>query len=295
MKIYAYRGVEPNFGDELNHIVWPRLLPGVFDDDPTTLFLGIGSILFNDHPKSAKKIVMGAGFGGYTNLPNINDGSWEIHFVRGPQTTSLLGIDPGLALADAGILLRTMIDKPKLEPTKVSFMPHLSSLWRGNWRSACELANITFIDPRSNVKQILDQLMASTVVIAEAMHGAIIADALRIPWIPALPLANMNRMKWLDWTESLGIDYRPASLMPSSTKEFKLTHLTSSRVASKIASLVGESRASDVIDRIFCDLAARRLTSIANREPSLSSDLALDNVTEAMLNKVENFRTSLRY
>lgn len=293
MKLYAYRGVEPNFGDELNHLVWPRLLPGIFDEDPTTIFLGIGSILFDDHPANAKKIVMGAGFGGYTNLPNINDGSWQIHFVRGPQTASLLGIDPALALADAGILIRTVIDKPKRLPTNVSFMPHLSSLWRGNWHQACELANITLIDPRSDVNHILDQMLASTVVIAEAMHGAIIADALRVPWIAALPLQNMNRMKWLDWTESLGIDYHPVSLHTSSMREFKLTRLTKSRVASKIASVVDESRLSEYAGKIFSELAARRLTNIAKFTPSLSNELRLDNMTDAMLSKVDTFRRSL--
>lgn len=293
MKLYAYRGVEPNFGDELNHLVWPRLLPGIFDEDPTTLFLGIGSILFDDHPVNARKIVMGAGFGGYTNLPNVNDGSWQIHFVRGPQTASLLGIDPALALADSGILIRAVIDKPKHIPTKVSFMPHLSSLWRGNWQQACELANMTLIDPRSDVNHIVDQMLESKVVIAEAMHGAIVADALRVPWIGVLPLNNMNRMKWIDWTESLGIDYHPVSMRPSSLKEFKLAHLTTSRVASKIASVVDESRLSETARRIFCELAARRLTNIAKLAPSLSNERRLDNMTDSMLSKVEAFRRSL--
>ena len=293
MKLYAYRGVEPNFGDELNHLVWPHLLPGVFDEDPTTLFLGVGSILFDDHPVNARKVVMGAGFGGYTDLPNIHDGSWDIHFVRGPQTASLLGIDPALALADAGILIRTVIEKPKRTPTQVSFMPHLSSLWRGHWPQACALANMTLIDPRSDVNHILDQMMASSVVIAEAMHGAIIADALRVPWIAALPLENMNRMKWLDWTQSLEIDYQPVSLHPSSLKEFKLTRLMTSRVASKIVSVVDESRLSEKANQQFCERAARRLTQIARTAPSLSNDQRLDNLTEAMLDKVNAFRRAL--
>lgn len=293
MKLYAYRGDEPNFGDELNHLVWPQLLPGIFDEDPTTLFLGIGSILFDGHPVNARKVVMGAGFGGYTNLPDVNDGSWQIHFVRGPQTASLLGIDPALAVADAGILIRAVMNKPKRVPTKVSFMPHLSSIWRGNWQQACELANMTFIDPRSDVNHILNQLLASKVVIAEAMHGAIIADALRVPWIAALPLQNINRMKWLDWTQSLGIDYQPVSLRPSSLHEYKLTCLTTNRVASKIASVVNESRVSETARRIFCELAARRLTTIAKSAPSLSNDLRLDNQTDAMLSKVNAFRRSL--
>ena len=49
MQLYCWRGTAPNFGDELNTLLWPRLLPDFFDDDPAELFLGIGSVLEARH------------------------------------------------------------------------------------------------------------------------------------------------------------------------------------------------------------------------------------------------------
>ena len=45
MQLFAWEGDARNFGDELNRLLWPRLLPDFFDDDPAELFLGIGSVL----------------------------------------------------------------------------------------------------------------------------------------------------------------------------------------------------------------------------------------------------------
>ena len=38
---------------QISHLLWPRLLPGLFDDDPAELFLGIGSVLDAQHARHA--------------------------------------------------------------------------------------------------------------------------------------------------------------------------------------------------------------------------------------------------
>lgn len=87
MQMYHYRGASPNFGDELNVWMWPRLLPDFFDGSANELFLCIGSILFDFHPQNSRKIVFGAGYGGYTAPPQIDD-SWDFYFVRGLLTSA---------------------------------------------------------------------------------------------------------------------------------------------------------------------------------------------------------------
>src|SRR3546814_1140970 len=103
VRYYAYRGEEPNFGDELNHFLLPRILDGFFDGKDDPLFLGIGSILFDHHPAHLTKIVVGAGYGGYMAKPVLDD-RWKVYAVRGPRTARALGLDQRLVAADLAVL-----------------------------------------------------------------------------------------------------------------------------------------------------------------------------------------------
>lgn len=181
MKMFAYRGKHENFGDELNHWLWERLLPGFFDEDESQLFLGIGSILYDNFDPNMQKIVFGSGYGGYTNPPKV-DGNWTFYFVRGKKTAEVLGIDPSYAIGDSGILTRSCWDAKSIEKRyPVSFMPHYESAMYGSWDKVCELAGIHYIDPRWPVEKVLTEISASHKVVSEAMHGCIISDALRVP------------------------------------------------------------------------------------------------------------------
>ena len=41
------------------------------------------------------------------------------------------------------------------------------------------------------------------------MHGAIAADALRVPWIPVITNAGIPAFKWSDWCQSMELAYKP--------------------------------------------------------------------------------------
>jgi succinoglycan biosynthesis protein ExoV len=47
------------------------------------------------------------------------------------------------------------------------------------------------------------------VLLTEAMHGAIIADSLRVPWIPIVSNPSILSFKWDDWCQSLSLEYQP--------------------------------------------------------------------------------------
>lgn len=290
MKLYWFRGHHKNFGDELNLHVWPRLLPEEFDDDETSIFLGIGSVLFDNHPSSATKYVFGSGFGGYTPPPNVHDGSWKVYFVRGPKTAEALKLNPNLALGDSGTLIRLFVDISDRRNETISFIPHWISLERGYWENVCEQAGITLIDPRQDVEVIINQIMRSKLVIAEAMHGAIIADALRVPWVPVLPMDKANHFKWSDWAESLEISYKPQHLSPSSLKELKFSASNGNRVFSKLVSMMDDSWVRGVGNNMLIDRAARDMERLSNTVPSLSKDSALDRSIDAMLSKIDLFK-----
>ena len=88
MLLYHWRGEARNFGDELNLLLWPRLLPGLLDDDPAELFLGIGSVLDARHARDAVKLVAGAGYGGYAPLPVAGCALGDPLGSRPPHRTS---------------------------------------------------------------------------------------------------------------------------------------------------------------------------------------------------------------
>ena len=121
--------------------------PGQLADDTSDLFLGIGSVLDARHSEGRRKIVAGAGFGGY-EAPASLDGSWEIYWVRGPRTAGQLGLRASFGLGDPASLLPLVHPIARHAIGTVGFMPHFESLVRGAWPQAASAAGVTLIDPR---------------------------------------------------------------------------------------------------------------------------------------------------
>ena len=289
MKLVFFRGHVPNFGDELNLHVWPALLPkGFLDEDESELFVGIGSIIGNQLDPTARKFVMGSGYAGYMGLPDVHDGSWDIRFVRGPQTAKKLKISPDLAICDSAVLLRAMDLPAPAKDVGIAFMPHYESLERGNWAEACRLAGITLIDATEPVEKVLSQLRGARLLITEAMHGAIVADALRTPWIGAKPIYGGHHMKWLDWAGALDIDLRMNLLKPTSVLEYYIARTGRGSGHGKVGQL-SRSLLASIPNSILTQAAARHLQTMAKLEPQLSADSKIAEATERAQDAVERF------
>lgn len=202
---------KPNFGDALNPIIFNKLLPGFFDEDPARDFFGIGSILGLPMVKKAnKKIIFSSGFA-YGNLPRL-DSSYDIISVRGPLSAKALKIDQKLGIVDGALLLREF-DFEKVDKIyDFSFMPHWESELRYPWKQLCDEAGIHYVSPTANPHFIMDEILKSKCVIAEAMHFAIVADTLRVPWISVKSYSSINDFKWRDWTTSLNMNFDPIPL-----------------------------------------------------------------------------------
>ncbi len=290
MKLTYFRGKTPNFGDELNQYMWHQLVPPQFlDDDDNDLFLGAGSIIWNTFPSASKKHVIGSGYGGYTEPPDVKDGTWNVVFVRGPQTALRLGLEPNKAIGDSAILLR-LLDLPRPEPNVgIAFMPHFHSFERGFWPEACKIAGIRLIDPRGDVQKIISEIRGAEILITEAMHGAIVADALRIPWIAALPLHVENQMKWLDWAGSLNIDLRSHTLAPSSILETYLRFSKTRKNHGLRAFRWNKSTLTKPVNHILTHIAAAGLQKLTKVEPQLSRDSEISRVTDRSAAALANF------
>ena len=290
MKLTYFKCNIPNFGDDLNAYIWPRLLKDdFFDEDERELFVGIGSIIYDNYPQQALKIVVGSGYGGYTPPPDVHDGSWEFAFVRGPRTAEVLNIPRDNVVTDGAILLRA-VELPTASPeTPAIFIPHFQSLDRGNWKEVCAIAGIRFVDPTSDVETVLAEIQGARLVITESMHGAIVADALRTPWVAVTPIAKAHRFKWWDWADSLGIPLRAHKLFPSTTRE----------AWSALFGTQGMGRRSRAFDRSpvavplnlgLKHAAARALQQLARQEPQLSDDAVIARATERAVAAVETGR-----
>ena len=287
MKLTYFRD-KRNFGDDLNAVMWQHLLPADFlNEDESELFLGIGSILWDYLPKDALKIVAGSGYGGYTPPPTVHDGSWEILFVRGPRTAEALGLPREKAITDAAILLREIPLPAPQTGIDTAFMPHFESVDRGLWQDACRVAGIHMIDPTDSVESILSQIQGANLLISEAMHGAIVADALRTPWIPIRPIHPQHRMKWHDWAGSLEISYEPHFLLPSSVREI-WSFATGGEGQGVWSRLIG-GRMANPANLALIHIAARGLSRLSRQDPYLSKDAIVKTQTDRARSALDNF------
>ncbi|MEL6815118.1 MAG: polysaccharide pyruvyl transferase family protein [Cyanobacteria bacterium J06598_3] len=221
MKLFYYQRPDgqPNFGDELNHWLWPKLCgeSTLFDDDASTTFLGTGTLLNNQLksriPAARRIVIFGTGAGYEQPLKQL-PATWDIQCVRGPFSARLLGLEPHKAITDGGLLVSQVFKPAQTTRSGYSFMPHIHSAHAAAecWQRICQEANIRYIDPRWPIEEVLNAIASSEGLLAEAMHGAIVADALRVPWIPVTSSPRIYAFKWQDWCASMGLPYLPHRL-----------------------------------------------------------------------------------
>lgn len=219
MKAYYWESHHGNFGDDLNLWLWDALLPGFRDVHPEILLVGVGTVLNPVLlPAGQKKLVIGSGYG-YGTPPDVGDTSeWDVRAVRGPLTAAKLGLSPDKAITDPAVLIADMPEfrnLPKIH--KKTFIPHWESAEFGMWDVVCEPVGLTYLDPRGEAKSVISHIAQSELVIAESMHGAILADAFRVPWIAVSTSRSINDFKWNDWAGSVGTTYQP-HYVPVSTR-----------------------------------------------------------------------------
>ena len=215
MKLFYYRTQRPsaNFGDELNPWLWPRLLP-MLDDDSDTVFIGIGTVLNDAMPDwitQAKQAIFfstGTGYGRQFRLRKQDN--WQIYCVRGPLSADRLRLPQSLAITDGAALINRFFTPLAAAERHHwgAYMPHFRHGNPALFKLACQQAGIHYIHPAAPVETVISDIARSRVLLSEAMHGAIVADALRVPWIPVRSSPKILPFKWQDWCASLHLPYR---------------------------------------------------------------------------------------
>jgi len=223
MKIGMYENVA-NFGDVLNKYLWTPYFAEFLDRDDGILMMGIGTLLGHSKPHARQVIVCGSGSGYGGDFSQMKNEQWKIFFVRGPKTAALLDLPNDLAVTDPAILTPEVFPAgPKTG--KTIFVPHWETSQNPLWKSACEKAGIEYIDPLGDIAGIMSAISGAKLVIAEAMHAAIIADAYRVPWVSVATSSRINGFKWQDWASSLDMNhsFRHFSALGLSNKIFNLS------------------------------------------------------------------------
>jgi succinoglycan biosynthesis protein ExoV len=156
----------------------------------------------------------------------------------------------------------------------VSFMPHVSNARLSDWRHICNELGVYYIDPRNDVDKFLGELISSELILTEAMHGAILADALRVPWVPVSTAPHILDFKWNDWCGSVGVDYKP-------------TRMTTLWSLPDGASIMGRAKHYFKYKIAYLELKK----AIINSRPCLSEESKLSSCLDALEERLFDFKT----
>lgn len=229
MDLCYFHSEKRNFGDDLNPYILEHFIPNFKDLGDDTVIYFIGTILFDGFVGEKKiqnfadkrKIILGSGVRFINNPPTI-DAKWDIRFLRGPLSSLTLANNCNNYITDPAYLVRELpvfADLPKNKKYEISLMPHFLSLDKIDWKKLCDKYEVNFISPSDkNIDFILSEIAQSEVLITEAMHGAIIADALRVPWkrfkwySHVCESEMVSEFKWSDWLFSMNLKHSFYSL-----------------------------------------------------------------------------------
>jgi succinoglycan biosynthesis protein ExoV len=216
MNVFYWHSPSGNFGDDLNEWIWDDLLPGWREWDPERILLGVGTILNRRNFSNGHRYLLCGSGTGFGEPPDVSDADvWQIAFVRGPRTAAAMNLPSETAICDPTIMIPRI---PRFSAPRrlrnIIFIPHCHSDASPiyDWKRICARAGVEYVSPRRDSHQVIRAIASATKVITESMHGAIIADAFRIPWKPVSLVETFNVFKWKDWADSLGIDFEITAL-----------------------------------------------------------------------------------
>lgn len=286
LELHYYRGRRPNFGDDLNAVLWPEILPADVWSSGDAVVVGIGSILTEPGLREvadAKKPVYVLGSGvSYGPAPR-NVARWNVLAVRGPLSAAAIGL-PDTAATDGAYLLADaprLVGSPRAR-TDVVFIPHHRTLLDQPWAEVCAAAGLTYVSPESSVDQMLHHLAGARLVITEAMHGAIVADALRIPWIPVTVSPRIDEFKWRDWLSSVDLDYAPVAVPspdPRTARRYRRLRTTMQRLeVDGHGRLAGSGASTDLTGWLERRYSSELLGQLHRAEVGTRAHRAVDKV-----------------
>ncbi|MFA3790730.1 polysaccharide pyruvyl transferase family protein [Aliiglaciecola sp. SL4] len=212
MRLGFFETATKNVGDDLNPYLWHKFFPNLTNANKDSVLIAIGSVLDNRFDDYKHKVVFGTGARTIDSVPKIDE-SWDIRFVRGPNTQK--------ALAKQGVKVKYITDpailaanyfKKSNQAKEIGLIPYFRTE-QTPWHEIADKLGYQLISPCTSVDNFMNALSSCKLVITEAMHGAILADTLRIPWIPYTSFTSAyegetHHFKWVDWCQSMELEHQ---------------------------------------------------------------------------------------
>ncbi|MEL6554902.1 MAG: polysaccharide pyruvyl transferase family protein [Cyanobacteria bacterium J06621_11] len=309
MKLFDGRSSQqPSLSEQLNDWLWPQLNSALFGSsnrrsetglsevvvDPASHFAGIGTLgcskgystfkgsdLSESQLATQKLILFGTGVGCEPPVQALPL-AWDVRCVRGPLSARKLGLPASKAITDATILVAQVFEASS-QAEGCSFIPdvHHANEADESWQRICEQANLRYIDPRWPIEKVLRAIASSERVLAEEMQGAMLADALRIPWIPIVTSPRICAFEWQDWCASIELFYHPYRL--PALKSYSRWDVGVHALQHWFSAAL-EGPASTPQYELFSaeNILAQRLANIAKQAPTLSCDETFSQKLEAL-------------
>ena len=284
MKLHYFKAPNGNFGDDLNEWLWSHLLPKWRESSPDIILVGVGSILNEKQLRPFRNdriLILGAGVG-YGGGPPKQPlpKNWDFRAVRGPLSASILGLPSTLAILDPAMMVPEL---PEFRADQIIpgscpiFVPHHTSVHRHNWKAACAEAGLEYVSPELDSSYVIKKIAGARIVLAEAMHAAIVADSFRVPWIPVKIGERFNYFKWHDWAGSLNILPKIPPFFPILNELGAALSLSRGRRM--------QERIRSVVER---PILVRGLIRNLRREAYLSADSTLEKKKQRFLSVLED-------
>lgn len=293
----TYYDEELNFGDALNKLIFEHYIPELLDDNEEEILLGIGTVLglIKGNEKTKKIVVFSSGLG-YGDNPEP-DPRYDFICLRGPLTAQKLGLDANLAITDGAILLKGLHFGQPAKQYRWSYIPHRGSeVLFENWKGIVEQAGGHYISPINEPQFVIDEILKSEFIVAEAMHGAIVSDVLRVPWIAVSAYKHINSFKWTDWLMTMDMEYKPV-VFPPVFHERKISQNMQDKIKVGISNPVNKLLS---LSYLFYQKQFREkkileiLKKIDKQKTYLSADIILEKRFSQLKEKIDYLKTKYK-
>lgn len=217
MNQYYYQREGGNFGDDLNMPIFGPVVEAFSGFSDIDWLVGIGTVLDGRIGQlSGTKLILGSGLRPPGMLRKDRIGAY-VAALRGPLTASALGVPSRFVFSDPGVLAPRIICGSRQVTGDVAFIPHYHSLRVIDCEKLAARAGLRLIRPDQDPDVVIRAIASCDRVVTEAMHGAIVADALGVPWARLRLIASrfegggVSEFKWADWAGGLGIPHEKAT------------------------------------------------------------------------------------